>query len=229
MRPVAVLLDVEGTTTPIAFVRDTLFPFVRDRLPDWLTANANRPEVAAEIAETRRLAPTREPLDTLLGWIDADAKVTPLKTLQGLVWESGYTEGLLKGELYPDVAPHLHAWSDARIRLAIYSSGSVEAQKLLFGHSTAGDLATVFERHFDTRIGAKREAASYDRIAIALGVPTPEVLFLSDVEAELDAAAAAGLRTIQLVRAADGTLASERHPTAADFAAVATQAGLPPA
>lgn len=216
MLPIAaVVTDIEGTTTPIAFVRDTLFPYARARLE---TALAQAPDIAAEVA---RMVPGATPLASLQRWMDEDAKVTPLKALQGRIWAQGYADGTLKGDLYPDVAPVLRRWTRAGIRLHVYSSGSVAAQKQLFGFSTEGDLTGLFAGFFDTNVGPKREPASYDRICIGINVPPAEVLFLSDVEAELDAAAVAGLRTCQLVRAADGTAASDRHQVAADFTEVA--------
>lgn len=223
--PIAVLTDIEGTTTPIAFVRDVLFPYARQRMADWV----DRPdaEVRAEIAQIEQMVPGQAPLTTLLHWMDQDAKVAPLKNLQGMIWAEGYADGTLKGLLYPDVAPCLRRWSRGGVRLFVYSSGSVEAQKLLFGHSTEGDLTGLFGGFFDTRIGVKRDSESYTRLAIGLNVPMLEVLFLSDVEAELDAAAMAGMRTCQLVRPEDGTLASDRHPVAADFAEVAEMIDLP--
>lgn len=228
MAPIAgVLTDIEGTTTPIAFVKDVLFPFARERVGRFLAAHGHLPEVAAEIAETRRLAPGQDPATVLRGWIDEDRKATPLKTLQGMIWDEGYKAGTLHGEIYADVAPALRAWSEAGLALAVYSSGSVAAQKLIFGHSVAGDLAGLFGAFFDTRIGAKREPQSYDRIAIALGLPASELLFLSDVEAELDAARSAGLHTCQLVRPGDGTVPSQAHPAEADFTSVARRFGLP--
>lgn len=221
--PVAVVTDIEGTTTPIAFVRDVLFPYARTRLADWV----GRAEAAEEIAEIERMVPGQAPLTTLLHWMDQDAKVAPLKNLQGLIWAEGYADGTLKGTLYPDVASCLRRWSRGGVRLFVYSSGSVEAQKLLFGHSTEGDLTRLFGGFFDTRIGVKRDSESYTRLAIGMNVPTLEVLFLSDVEAELDAAAMAGMRTCQLVRPEDGTVASDRHPVAADFPEVAGLLDLP--
>ncbi len=225
--PAAILTDIEGTTTPIAFVRDVLFPYARARLPAFLAQSRDAPEVAAELAEVRRLAPGKDELKALLHWMDLDAKITPLKALQGMIWAQGYDSGAIRAEIYPDVPPCLRRWSAAGLQLHVYSSGSVAAQKLIFGHSTAGDLSGLFSGFFDTRVGAKREPESYNRLAIAMNLPPVEVLFLSDTEAELDAAAAAGLRTCQLVRAADGTEASDRHMTAADFPAVATWVGLP--
>ena len=212
----AIVTDIEGTTTPIAYVRDVLFPYARARLPAYVGAHPDD----ADVLEAARLAPDGDALAALLAWMDADAKVTPLKSLQGRLWNEGYLAGELRGDLYPDVAPALRRWHAAGTRLAVYSSGSVEAQRLLFGHSSDGDLAGLFDRFFDTGVGGKREPASYTAVAEALATPPGVCLFLSDVEAELDAAAGAGMQVCQLVRAADGTVASARHATAADFAAV---------
>ncbi len=220
MVPRGILSDIEGTTTRIAYVRDVLFPYARSRLPALLGTHADRPEIAAQLAEVARLAPGRPPLETLLGWMDEDAKVTPLKTLQGIVWHGGYLSGDLRGELYPDVAPAFRRWQARGVRLEIYSSGSTAAQRLLFGHSQAGDLTPLLSGFHDTTIGGKRDPASYRAIAAASPLPPGGWLFLSDVEAELDAAAGAGMRTMQLLRAEDGTSASVRHATAADFDAV---------
>lgn len=213
----AVITDIEGTTTPIAFVRETLFPYARARLQEAL----QRQEAAEIATEVQRMAPGVSVLQTLNRWMDEDAKVAPLKTLQGLIWDAGYADGSLLGALYKDVTPALRRWARAGIKLYVYSSGSVAAQKLLFRHSVDGDITGLFGGFFDTNIGHKRELESYDRLCIGINVPPAEVLFLSDVEAELDAAASAGLRTCQLVRPEDGTVASDRHVVAADFAAVA--------
>jgi enolase-phosphatase E1 len=221
--PKAVLLDIEGTTTSIAFVKDRLFPFAAAALDGFLAGHAQDPAVAAILAEV----PGADKAATLRGWMEADAKATPLKALQGLIWRQGYADGQLKGHLWPDVAGCLRAWAAAGVTLAVYSSGSVEAQRDLFGHSEAGDLTPLLAGFFDTRIGAKREAASYAAIAAALRQPPGEILFLSDVAEELDAARTAGLLTCQLVRPADGTRPAGRHPEAADFPAVAARFGLP--
>jgi enolase-phosphatase E1 len=159
--------------------------------------------------------------------MDADAKVTPLKTIQGLIWAEGYATGELIGDLYADVPPALRRWSKAGLRLYVYSSGSEASQKLIFGHTTEGDLTPLFQGFFDTRVGPKRESASYQAICRGAHVAAAEFLFLSDIEAELDAAAAAGLRTCQLVRPQDATPASARHPNAGDFDAVAQKFKLP--
>jgi enolase-phosphatase E1 len=224
--PAAIITDIEGTTTRIAFVHEVLFPFARARLPAFLRAHGARSDVAAALAEVTRLAPDADPVATLLGWMDADAKIGPLKTLQGLIWAEGYAEGALRGELYPDVAPCLRRWRTAGVRLFVYSSGSVAAQRLLFRHAGDGDLEGLFSGFFDTGVGPKREPASYAAIARAIGLPGGDMLFLSDVAAELDAAASAGFRTCQLVRPEDGTVGDPGHAQARDFAGVAAGAGL---
>lgn len=226
-RPFAVLTDIEGTTTSIAFVKDRLFPFAEAAMDAFLDRHGEEPEVAALVEEVRAAAPGQDPRATLHAWMAADEKATPLKALQGLIWRQGYADGRLKGHLWPDVAPCLRAWSAAGVRLAAFSSGSVEAQRLLFGHSEAGDLTPLFRAFFDTRVGAKRESPSYAAIAVKLELAPGGILFLSDTPEELDAAAAAGLATCQVVRAADGTRPSGRHPEAADFPAVARLFSLP--
>jgi len=225
--PTCILTDIEGTTSAIAFVKETLFPFAQAELDAFLDARGAEPEVAAILAEVAAAAPGEAPRATLRHWMEQDAKVTPLKTLQGLIWRAGYADGRLKGHLWPDVAPCLRAWAEAGITLAVYSSGSVGAQKLLFGHSVAGDLIPLFAGFFDTKVGGKRDVASYATIAKGLNLPAGEILFLSDVVEELDAAAAAGLRTCQLIRAEDGTVPCGRHAEAPDFPAVARRFGLP--
>ncbi|WP_159999025.1 acireductone synthase [Roseomonas sp. 18066] len=224
----AVLTDIEGTTSAIAFVKETLFPYAEKALDGFLAAEGETPEVAACLAEAARLAePGETAVAALRRWMAEDAKIGPLKTLQGLIWRQGFVSGEIQGHLWPDVAPCLRAWARAGIFLSVYSSGSVAAQKLLFGHSLAGDLTPLFGGFFDTGVGHKREATSYAAIAQGLHRPPEEILFLSDIAEELDAAANAGLQVCQLVRAQDGTVASGRHPAAADFAGVAAQFGLP--
>ncbi len=222
-RPALVLTDIEGTTSAIAFVKDTLFPFAEAELDAFLAQRGAEPEVAAILAEV----PGPDQAATLRGWMAADAKVTALKSLQGLIWAAGFADGRLRGHLWPDVAPCLHAWHRAGVTLAVYSSGSVGAQKLLFGHSEAGDLLPIFSGFFDTRVGGKRDAASYAAIAAQTDQDPARILFLSDVAEELDAAAASGLMTCQLIRPQDGTVASGRHQEAADFPGVARLFNLP--
>ncbi len=218
-----VLTDIEGTTSAIAFVKDTLFPFAEQALEGFLESRGEDPEVAAILAEV----PGPDRVATLRGWMAADAKVTALKSLQGMIWDAGFRDGRLRGHLWPDVASCLRAWQAGGVGLAVYSSGSIGAQKLLFGHSEAGDLLGLFSGFFDTTIGHKRQAASYAAIATALGLAPADILFLSDVAEELDAARDQGLATCQLVRPGDGTLPCGRHPEAADFPAVSRLFNLP--
>ncbi len=152
-------------------------------------------------------------------WNDEDRKATPLKALQGMIWAQGYAAGELKGHVYPDTPVWLKRWHEAGKRLYVYSSGSVEAQQLIFGHSDAGDLTPLFSGYFDTNVGGKREAASYRAILGQIGLPGDEVLFLSDVGQELDAARASGMHTCQLLRDAKAVPAPA-HPQARDFSQV---------
>jgi enolase-phosphatase E1 len=216
VKPAAVITDIEGTTTPIAFVHRVLFPYARERMADFV---ASGHATLADVPEPK--------LQTLLGWMDRDEKVTALKTIQGILWDEGYRNGALTAQVYDDVPPALRRWARAGLRLFVYSSGSIPAQKLLFGHTGQGDLTPLFQAYFDTTTGPKREAASYGTIAKGIGLPAAEILFLSDIEAELDAASAAGLQTCQLLRAEDGTTPTTRHATAADFTEVAQKFGLP--
>jgi len=213
MPPTHILTDIEGTTTAIAFVHRSLFPYAAEALPAFLARHAARTDVAAILRDV----PGEDKLATLRGWMEEDAKVTTLKALQGLICRQGYEEGALRGHLWADVAPALQDWHAAGLRLAVYSSGSEEAQRLLFRQSEAGDLEPMFEGFFDTRMGAKRAAESYTRIAAAWGAAPGAILFLSDVAEELDAAREAGLQTCQLIRAEDGTRPSGRHPEARDY------------
>ena len=222
MTPAGVLTDIEGTTTPLAFVHEVLFPYARARLPAFCARHAGAPVLDA----VREAAAGRPPLQALLEWMAADAKIAPLKTIQGMIWAEGYAAGEITGVLYPDVAPALRRWHAAGLRLNVYSSGSEAAQRLLFRHSDAGDLSGLFGGYFDTGVGAKREAASYARIASAVALPRGALLFLSDVEAELDAAGQAGLMTCQLLRPADRTVAGTRHPVAKDFDEAAARFSL---
>lgn len=225
LRPDLVLLDIEGTIAPISFVHEVLFPFARARLGAFIADYADEPDIAAALAELDAITPGAPPVQTLHALMDRDAKLGPLKLIQGRIWAEGFADGSLSGRLYPDVAPTLRAWRAAGIRLAIYSSGSEEAQRLLLGNTPAGDLTPLFDGFFDTRIGGKREAASYAAIARSMAVAPAHALFLSDVEAELTAAAAAGLAVCQIVRVEDGTVASAEHATAPDLTAVAAGFG----
>ena len=202
-----ILTDIEGTTSSISFVRDVLFPYARRALPAFVAAHGDEPgvrhwldQVAAELGGVRS---DDVLVETLQGWIDADRKHAALKALQGMLWKAGYGHADFRAHIYPDAAAALPAWQAAGHPVAVYSSGSVPAQKLFFGHSEAGDLTPLVSAWFDTETGGKREAGSYRRIVAALGVPAGDVLFLSDVVEELDAAREAGLRTVLLDRRQD--------------------------
>ena len=202
-----ILTDIEGTTSSISFVKDVLFPYARRALPGFVAARGSEPEVRrwldAVAAELGGACQDDLVVETLQGWIDEDRKHTALKALQGMVWADGYGRADFTAHVYPDTAPALRRWHDAGHRLAVYSSGSVPAQKLLFGHTGAGDLTPLFDAWFDTEVGGKREAGSYARIAGRLGVAPGDIVFLSDVVAELDAARTAGLRTVLVDRRED--------------------------
>lgn len=220
-----VLMDIEGTTTSIAFVHEVLFPYATEHLPAFVKREQHRgpvQEVLASVQATASAeglsAQTREAaIDILLKWIAEDRKHTALKTLQGYLWRAGYEQGDYQGHIYPDVVPVWDRWKALGIGMGIYSSGSVEAQQLLFSYSEEGDLSPYLQAYFDTKVGHKREVSSYTSIQTALGLPAHEILFLSDIEAELDAAQSAGLQTTQIVR--PGTIASLKHPLAHDFEA----------
>lgn len=200
----AVLTDIEGTTSSLSFVKDVLFPYARTHLAEFVRAHAAEPAVGKLLDDVRRESGAALDNDAvvelLLRWIDEDRKITPLKSLQGLIWEAGYRNGELTGHVYDDAYEQLRVWRNRGLRLYVFSSGSVKAQQLLFGHSDKGDLRPLFDGYFDTTVGAKREPGAYHRIAEIIAVAPAEVLFLSDVTEELDAARAAGMKTFCLVR-----------------------------
>lgn len=202
-----ILTDIEGTTSSISFVKDVLFPYARRELPRFVHERGDDPEVRRWLdmvaVENGGLCQDAMIVETLQGWIDADRKHIALKALQGMVWEAGYHDADFTAPVYPDAVEALRHWHDEGHALAVYSSGSVPAQKLLFAHTDAGDLTGLFSGWFDTAVGGKREAASYAAIAEALAVAPGEILFLSDVVAELDAARKAGLRTMLIDRRED--------------------------
>lgn len=205
-RPRLVLTDIEGTTSSIQFVHDVLFPYAREHLPTFVRRHADDLAVRTELDAVRMQTGATDDeavITILLDWIAADRKATALKNLQGLVWESGYKSGAFRAHLYPDAARALQAWHEAGIPLAVYSSGSIAAQKLFFAHSEAGDLCSLFGDFFDTSIGPKREARSYLEISQAMERSPAGVVFLSDVVAELDAARDAGLATVLIDRTED--------------------------
>ncbi|MCG6937585.1 MAG: acireductone synthase [Gammaproteobacteria bacterium] len=216
----AIVTDIEGTTSSIDFVHKELFPYASEHLPDYVRNHRHEATVVSQLQQVASLinqpdAELEGLISTLLQWIREDNKATPLKALQGLIWEHGYKTGAFTGHVYPDVEPNFKKWVTQGIALYVYSSGSVDAQKLLFGYSDAGDLTGYFRGYFDTRIGNKREPKSYETIVSHLVLPAQEILFLSDVIAELDAAATAGMQTMQLVR--ESNVPVGEHATVTDF------------
>jgi len=203
----AILTDIEGTTSSISFVKDVLFPYARRALPGFVREHGNEPEVRrwldAVAIEQGGVCTDAMIVEVLQGWIDEDRKHTALKALQGMIWRAGYRSADFTAHMYPDAATALREWHGAGFPLYVYSSGSVPAQKLFFAHSDAGDLTPLVSNWFDTEIGGKRDAASYAHIADAVGLPAGEILFLSDVVEELDAAREAGLQTALVDRRED--------------------------
>lgn len=231
----AILLDIEGTTTPIDFVFKTLFPFAAQHVQEFLFEHCSDLDIKTLVAELRATwsgaassgAPVwiegtpEEKIASAAGyvrWLIArDSKITPLKTLQGKIWEQGFRSGALRGEVYPDVAPAFARWREHGRRIAIFSSGSVLAQKLLFSHSSADDLSSHIEAYFDTTTGPKREAESYKKIARTLQLPAERVLFISDLSPELDAARAAHAHTALCLRPGNPQPEPTHHPSILTF------------
>jgi enolase-phosphatase E1 len=218
----AILTDIEGTTSSIRFVKDVLFPYARKRLPAFVETHTDDPEVQHWLHEAAKeaglVSATQQEIILLLtGWIDADRKSTALKALQGMIWKDGYEEGEYRAHVYPEVPACLRAWRSLGKLIYVYSSGSVQAQKLFFAHTDAGDLTAFFSGYFDTGIGAKRDPESYRRIAADIGLRANEILFLSDVVEELDAAREAGFRTTLLARAPQTCPVKSEHRSVCDF------------
>jgi enolase-phosphatase E1 len=225
----AILTDIEGTTSSISFVKDVLFPYARGALPGFVRDHGHEPEVRrwldAVAAENGGLCDDRMIVEVLQGWIDEDRKHTALKALQGMVWQAGYGAGDYRAHFYADAAAQLRAWHAAGHEVDVYSSGSVGAQKLFFGYSEQGDLTPLVSGYFDTEVGGKRDAASYARIAAALGRTPGDIVFLSDVVEELDAARDAGLATVLVDRREDYPVprtgdAAHGHRRAESFAQI---------
>ena len=228
-----ILLDIEGTTTPVAFVADVLFPYARREVRPYFEAQADTAEyesivsgLRAEHAAAQRggepvpawndesAAATLASAATFVEWLmDRDRKSTPLKELQGRIWKHGYERGELAGEVFPDVPAALQRWNAEGVQVGIFSSGSVLAQQLLFRHSSAGDLTGLLQWYFDTHVGAKSDPESYRRIAQAVGIAADRAVFLSDVPRELDAARAAGMQVRLVVRPGNAPVesAAERY------------------
>lgn len=224
----AVLLDIEGTTTPVAFVHNTLFGYARARVQDFLERHDADPDVQADVALLRAEHAAESPapnppmasVSAYVHWLmDHDRKSTGLKSLQGKIWHEGYRDGDLRGEVFPDVVPALERWRDRGTEVAIFSSGSVQAQRDLFGHSTSGDLTPFIRAYFDTTTGPKAAAQSYSSIAAFLGHTPASILFVSDSGVELDAARTAHMRTAMCVRPPGSAPppAAREHPVVSAF------------
>lgn len=222
-----ILLDIEGTTSSVSFVYDVMFPFARERLDAYLASAWETPECRAACEQIARDAGHDAPIDKpwihdeVLRLMDGDVKATGLKQLQGLIWKSGFENGRMQAHVYDDVPPALQAWNAAGCDVRVYSSGSIQAQKLFFGHTIAGNLLDRFRGHYDTTTGPKKEAASYRTIAADFGLPPSEILFLSDVVDELHAARTAGLATALCLRPGNTPAPAEHgHAVLTDFAQV---------
>ena len=227
-----ILLDIEGTTTPIAFVHDVLFSYARAHARDFLIKNITSDEVRADVSmlyeehamdmvKDHQPPPLTEEIESLadyIGWlIDQDRKSTGLKSLQGKIWRQGYSDGSLKSQVFADVAPAMERWRDAGLSISIFSSGSVLAQQLLFEHTDAGDLTRFIDKYFDTKTGKKGEADSYRRIATEMGFEPAEIVFVSDVVDELDAAEEAGMKTVLSIRLGNAVQAPTNHQPIESF------------
>lgn len=216
----AIVTDIEGTTTQLSFVKEVLFPFAYDQLPSYIETHREEERIQKILQEARAELQNEdvsltELIQQFLTWIEQDKKITPLKTLQGYIWEEGYKSGKLKSHVYMDAVVELIAWHREGIMLAIFSSGSILAQKLLFSYTEHGDLTYLFSHYFDTTTGPKNSKEAYQKIAQTLGIAPNEILFLSDVVAELDAAKEAGMQVCGLAR--EGKAPASEHEFVADF------------
>ncbi len=199
----AILTDIEGTTSSISFVHEVLFPYAKEHLIDFIYDNETDVENLLDDVRGEENNPDlnlEEVIEVLQRYIAEDQKVTALKELQGMIWEAGYKSGELVGHIYEDALHGLKRWKEEGINLYVYSSGSVAAQKLIFGHTEHGDLTKLFSGYYDTNIGGKKEAESYNAISTEIGVKAENILFLSDSTEEIDAAKAAGMQVITLDR-----------------------------
>jgi enolase-phosphatase E1 len=208
-----ILLDIEGTTTPIAFVHNVLFTYARQHVRDYLVQHSDaladdvallREEHARDMSSGAQPPPLTDDADSVTAYvhwlIDRDRKSTGLKSLQGKIWREGYVSGALKAQVFSDVRPAFERWHKAGLRISIFSSGSALAQQLLFAHTEDGDLTTFISDYFDTNVGAKGDAESYRRIAQSMTLAPQEIVFISDVVSELEAAKEAGMHTRLSIR-----------------------------
>jgi enolase-phosphatase E1 len=208
-----VVVDIEGTTSSIAFVKEQLYPYARKYIPGYVREHASAlQDIVDEVRriEGNALLDTPQLIAVLLRWMDDDRKITPLKTLQGLVWQKGFDTGVLCAPVYEDAVRALRYWHRQGLRLYVYSSGSVAAQRLLFSHTEQGDLTQLFSGYFDTTTGPKVEAESFRTIARSVGAPVETILFLSDHTGEIEAARGAGMQAVWVDR--DGVAASSGQP-----------------
>jgi len=216
-----ILLDIEGTTTPISFVYEVLFPFARARAREHLrTENLNplKQEYDEDVRQGQNPPPwSDEPIEYVHWLMDQDRKSTALKALQGKIWLDGYNHGELRGEVFPDVPPALKRWRDEHLDVRIFSSGSELAQRLLFSTTRFGDLTAQLNGFFDTTIGAKTARESYERIASAFQCEAPDIVFISDVTIELDAAEGAGMQTLLCIRPGNRPQPPHHHSVISDF------------
>ena len=216
----AVVTDIEGTTSSLSFVKDVLFPYARQHIADFVQCHYTDSAVRACLDDINRIVGSALDLDgaiqQLIDWIDTDQKITPLKTLQGMLWQEGYQKGDFLGHVYEDAYRNLLHWQQRGLRLYVFSSGSVLAQKLLFTHTAYGDMTPLFSAYWDTHIGGKRETKSYSYILHDIALSADEVVFLSDIKEELDAAKTVGMRTYWLVRD-KAFIKDSAHVQASDF------------
>lgn len=222
-----IVTDIEGTTTALEFVHHVLFPYARQALPDFLRDRQHLPEVAEALAQVEQENPQARTLaaqqQQLLRWMEEDRKITPLKTLQGLIWRQGYQQGDFCGHVYDDAYQQLKNWHQQGIGLYVFSSGSIAAQQLLFRYSIFGDMTPLFSGYFDTTLGPKRQASSYQQMAEKIACPPQQILFLSDTPEELDAAQQALWQVVGLARGDAMPLSSHtyvRHFLQVDVAGI---------
>lgn len=217
-----ILTDIEGTTTSVKFVYDILFPYFNAHIKD-LKSMTHLKEVQqafrqtvdfAKEFENKKIDSVDEIIQMLEKWSSEDKKITPLKTLQGILWDKAYQSGEIKGHVYTDVPQAFETWKEKGLEIGIFSSGSVAAQKLIFGYSEAGDLRPFLSDYFDTNTGGKRDVETYLKISNSIGVSPENILFLSDIVEELEAADKAGFQTIQLLR--DG-IKAQWNKSVSDF------------
>jgi enolase-phosphatase E1 len=219
-----ILLDIEGTTTPIAFVYDVLFPFVRRHVPQYLK-HLDLTDLKCEYDKEVRQGThppewSAAPVAYIYWLMDQDRKSTALKNIQGKIWREGYEKGELHGEVFPDVPPALERWQRNDIDVRIFSSGSILAQRLLFSSTAAGDLTTFLRGYFDTTTGPKNDPASYLTIAESFDAPATDIIFISDITRELDAARAAGMQTLLCIRPGNHPQPPHDHRITTTFDAI---------